>query len=435
MIIREFMPLYSLQKLANAGVEQGWMPSQLKKITRRQNKNKDVETQDVELIKFFGDLVIDRKQGEDIYLPNSKIILANGTIVFYQANPYPFLNIIFNGYERLDVRDPYFTSPLIKLAPMHKLASVMANKFVDSTALHVEPPLLYDANDPQMQSAGGPVVSPGTNTGTKYMGKGVMPLPIGDPMAALNGLQAALEQIRGGTSSDSIQAGKDGGDATATQVRDDSARREVRVVDFVDKLEFSVKSYLHMQHAINKNEMGQYSFYNPELDAPDFMRLTQEEIQYNVIFDVVGARGILGAEERSQRMSAVTAFASGNPMFSPILKPAELLKEMYLDAGTKNPERFLKVEDDPVSQAVQILDQQYQEMIGAGKQEIFELTKKLAVQQAVNDARVQEATIKANTQAKLAQYMSGVEAQLASIRTALKIAESQAKLDKESESE
>src|SRR4030065_350447 len=65
MIIREFIPLSTLQKLVSNGVEQGWMPYQLKKIARRQNKNKDVETQDIELIKFSGDLVIDRKQGEE----------------------------------------------------------------------------------------------------------------------------------------------------------------------------------------------------------------------------------------------------------------------------------------------------------------------------------------------------------------------------------
>jgi hypothetical protein len=427
MIIKEFMPLHVLKNVAMRGLEGGWMPAQLKKIKRRQNRNKDVDTQDIELIKFYGDLVIDRKDGDDVYLPNSKIILANDTIVFYQANPYPFLPVIFNGYERLDVRDPYYTSPLIKLAPLQKLASVLANKFVDAISLHVEPPLMYDANDPQMISQGGPVIAPARMTGTKYMGKGVAPVPIGDPNAALAGLQSALAHIKEGTASDSIQAGKDGGDQTATEVRQDAARREVRVVDFVDKLEYSIKSYLYMQHAINRREMGLYTFYNPELDSPDFMRLTVQEIQYNAHFDVVGARGVLGEEERNQRMSAVTAFASGNPLFAPLLKPADLLKEMYLDAGVKNPERFLVVPDDQLEQIRQQIDMQYKQVIEQGKQMIFDLQQKLAIQQAVNAVKLQEADIRANTDAAITSYKAQIDGQMARLRTDLKIQESEAK--------
>ena len=111
-------------------------------------------------------------------------------------------------------------------------------------------------------------------------------------------------------------------------------------MDFVDKLEFSLKAFLYMQHHINKSELQSYGFYNPEMDAPDFMRLGREDIQYNVHFDVVGARGILGEEERSQKMSAVTAFALAF-FFALLLKPVDLLKEMYLDAGVKNPNASL----------------------------------------------------------------------------------------------
>jgi len=426
MIIDEYMPLHRLKQVAASGTASGWMPSQLKKVKRRQNKNKDVDTQDIELTCLHGDIIID-KSGEDIFLPNSEVILANGTIVFYRPNPYPFQRIIYNGYERLDVRDPYYTSPLIKLSPLHKLASTMANKFVDCTALNVEPPTVYDSNDPQMAMMGGPKIVPATHTGTKYMGKGVAPIPLGDPRVALEGLTAAIQQIKEGTPTENILAGKDGGDVTATQVRQDAARREVRVVDFVDKLEYSIKSFLYMQHEMNRKEMEIYAFYNPELDAPDFMRLSNDEIQYNAHFDVVGSRGILGEEELSQRMTAVTAFASGNPLFAPLLKSADLLKEMYLDAGVKNPERFLNIEDGPMQQIKQELEQKYQQLIEEGKQMIFDLREKLAIQQAVNGAKIQEATILSDMKATLSTYEAKVDAEMASIRSALKIAEHKAK--------
>ena len=304
----------------------------------------------------------------------------------------------------------------------------MANKLVDIISLHGEPPVVYDSNDPSFSDSGGPIIEPGAKTGTKYMGKGFQQLVVGDPSAVISGLTLVLEQLRSGTSVDSIRAGSsDGGDKTATEVRNASARSEVRVVDFVDKLEFSLKSYLYMQHEINKMEMRTYSFYNPEMDAPDFMRVSGEMLPENVHFDVVGARGVLGEEARSQKMTAVTAYASQNELFAPLLKPAEILKEMYLDAGVKSPERFLNIPDDEMEQIKQQIDQQYKNIIEEGKAKIFDLEKQLAIRSAVNDAKVQEALQKGQAQNDTSQYKAEVQAQLDSMKTGLKIAESQAK--------
>lgn len=428
MIIREYMPLYQLRKIAEAGVEKGWMPSNLKRVKKTSNKNKDNETDDVELIKYYGDCVIDRKGQPEVYLPNSKVILANNVIVYYAPNELPYPSILFNGYERLDVRDPYYTSPLIKLSPLHKLATTLANKLVDIISLHGEPPILYDANDPQFAQDGGPVLEPGRKTGTKYFGKGMQELKVGDPTPTLNGLTLALDQLRSGTSVDSIRAGSSDTDrVTAQEIRTTQARSEVRVVDFVDKLEYSIKTFLYMQHELNKRELGVYSFYNPEMDSPDFMRATREDLPENVHFDVVGAKGVLGQEERSQKMTAVTAFASGNPLFAPLLKPADLLKEMYMDAGTKNPERFLNIPGDEMEQIAQQIEQKYQQVIEEGKERIFELEKELAIKSAVNDAKVVEAEIKANKQGEISQFKAEVTGQLEAVKTGMKVAEHQAK--------
>lgn len=430
MIIKEYMPRYKLKDAAR--IEFGWMPSQISKIPKRKNQNKDVETDDLELVKYFGDCVIERNDG-DIFLPNSKVILANGVIVFYAPNKLPFPNILYNGYEKLDVRDPYFTSPLIKLSPMHKLATTIANKYVDCIALNVEPPGAYDANDPQMVADGGPKLVPSAMTGTKYLGKGVQFFPVGDPNAALAGLQLTLDQIKKGHGSDAAPVFNSPGDKTATEARIENQRGEVRVVDFVDKLEFSLKSFLYMQHEINKQELETYSFYNPEMDAPDFMRMTREELPQSVHFDVVGSRGILGEEERSQKTSVVTAFASGNPLFAPLLKPIDILKEMYQDAGVKNPERFLNVPNDEMQAVIDRVKQEAQQVIDELQQKNFELEKNLAISKAVNGARIAEAQTHANVKADLATFEANITAQLESIKTGLKIAETQAKQEEATE--
>lgn len=425
MIIKEYMPRKNLTDLAVKGAPVGWMPANLKKIPKRRNKNKDVETEDVELVKYIGDLVIERSDGE-IFLPNSKVILANGIIVYYAPNSYPFPQILYNGYEKLDVRDPYFTSPLIKLSPMHKLASVLANKYIDNVALKVEPPLVYDGNDPAFVSNGGPVIAPGWRGATKGTAK-YQAIEVGEPRYALEGLQLVLDQIKQGTASDSVRSYPDNSDKTATEVRARMQRGEVRVVDFVDKLEFSLKAFLYMQHEINKKEMETYSFYNPEMDAPDFMRLNRDELPKNVHFDVVGSRGVLGEEERAQKMSVVTAFAAQNPLFADLIKPVEILKEMYQDAGVKNPERFLNIPDDEMAQMMKSVEAKYQQAMEEHEAKIFDLEKKLAISKAVNDARILEAQIKADSQANISEYKAQVQAQIDTLKSQLKIFETAAK--------
>lgn len=428
MILIEYMPKWKLEDTANKGIESGWMPAQIKKVKKRTNTNKDSETEDVELIKYFGDCVIRKKGESDIYLPNSKIILANDTLVYYAPNDLPFPNIIYGGYEKLDVRDPYYTSPLIKLSPMHKVASVLTNQYLNSVALRVEPPILYDGNDPAFVANGGPQLIPGWKGATKGKAEWKA-LEVGDPKFALQGLQLTLDQIRSGTSSDSARAYPDKTDKTATEIKAGQMRGEVRVVGFVTKLEYTLKVFLHMQHEINKKYMDQYSFYNPEMDAPDFMRVAKEELPQNVRFDVVGSRGILGEDERSQKVSVVTAFASQNPLFAPLLKPIEILLEQYRDAGVKNPERWLNVPNDELETIKQQIDKQYQQHIQELQQQVMELEKQLAITKAVNDAKVTEASIHASIKGELAQLMAGVQAQMESIHAGLKIQEHNAKME------
>lgn len=415
MVIMEYMPLHQLK---SAAVGDGWMAGNIAKIKRRRNKNKDVDTEDVELTKWFGTIVISRSEG-DIVLPNSKAILANDTIVYYAPNTLPVPPIIFNGYERMDVRDPYYTSPLIKLSPIQKLASQMAAKFNEGIALKVEPPLLYDGNDPTFAMNGGPVVAPGWKGATKGSAEWST-MDVGDPSYALQGLELALNQLQKGTSVDAIRAGASGSaDRTAEEIRTTAARSEIRIVDFVDKVETSLRTFLYLQHKINKAQMGLYSFYNPEMDAPDFMWMNGKELVDNVHFEIVGSKGVLGEQQRAQKTMEVTAFAASQPLFQNLLKPIDILKDMYQDAGNKSPERFLNLPDDESQIIEEQIRAEYEEQMQAHQEQIMQLQKDLAISKAVSEAKMLEVQMKAKTTSEVTMFKANVQSQLDILKAAL----------------
>jgi hypothetical protein len=228
MMITSFMPRYKVLQLSG----EGYMNIDPNKITKRKNTNKDTETEDVELVTYYGDLNIEREDG-DIYLPNSKCMTANGTIIYYHANPLPFPEVIYSGYERQDVRDPYFTSPIIKNSPMQKVATILANKFIDSVDLHTTPPIVYDGNDPYMVQNGGVTMHPGAQTPSKGSNK-FQEVKVGDPKAAMLGLQMALQKMEEGTAVNALRSGgADSDRKTATEANITQQGAEVRTVDLL----------------------------------------------------------------------------------------------------------------------------------------------------------------------------------------------------------
>jgi hypothetical protein len=291
---------------------------------------------------------------------------------------------------------------------MQKLGSVLANKYIEAIALDIEPPIIYDGNDPYFVQHGGPTIAPGAKNPTKGSAEWKT-MKVGDPRSAANGLEMAINQIQTGTGVNAIRAGGSAADRqTATEVVKTSQAGEIRVVDFVDKLETqALRPFLYMQHTLNKKHLKGYSFYNPEMDSPDFMRASKKDLPEYIHFEVVGSKGLLGEEQRTQRTSAVTTFASGNPLFAPLLKPAELLKEMYQDAGNKNPERFLNVQQgqDP---AVMQIQQQAQEMMQQAQQAIQELQGK--IQELESKQQIELAKIQSSEKTEAAKLQ--LEAQL-----------------------
>lgn len=385
MILVEYVPMWKLKKMASG---EGWMPERIKKIEKRNNKNKDDDTDDVELVKYKGDISIERGDG-DIFLPNSEVILANDKLVYWSQAKLPYPNVIFAGYERQDVRDPYYTSPIIKQSPIQKMTTTVANKFLDATSLKVEPPIEYDSNDPDYAANGGPIIAPGSSSGTRSMGKGFTTLDIGDPRFALDAFTMGMRQMQEGLGVSALRAGvREADRETATSANLANQGAEVRTMEFISQLEpQALLPFLYMQHDLNRMDMEEYSFYNDEMHTPDFIRATKNDIQANAHFEVVGSRGLLGEEQRARRLAETTAFFSSNPLFAQKLAVTDIMLETYRDAGKKNPEEWVMTDEKPqippeVQQAVQEMQQTVQQL----QQENEQLKQKTQVEMAKLDA-------------------------------------------------
>lgn len=380
MMLVEYVPKAKLKAMAQGD---GWMPERIKLIPDDEHDVKGTQTKDVELVKYYGDITIERSDG-DIYLPNAKVILANGKIVYYAPNELPYPSVIFSGYERQDVRDPYYTSPIIKLSPTQKMTTITANKFLDALALKVEPPIEYDGNDPDYVMNDGPEIMPGAKTPTKSMGQGMKVLDIGDPRFALQGLELGIRQLQEGLGVSSLRAGVQESDRqTATEATLQSQGAEVRTMEFIAQLSDALLPYLYMSHELNRANMEEYTFYSDELRTEDVIRAQKKDIQANAMFEVVGAKGVLGELQRAQRTTAVTAFAASSELFAPLLKPETILLDMYRDAGKKNPEDWVELGKGESAQMQQMQAQmqaqvqQVQEQMAKKEQELESVRKKL----------------------------------------------------------
>jgi len=392
MMITSYMPRYKVLALKG----EGYMNIDPKKIPKRKNTNKDVDTEDVEIVTYYGDLVIERDDG-DIYLPNSKCKTANGVIIYYRANPLPFPEVIYQGYERQDVRDPYFTSCIVKNSPMQKVATILANKFIDWAHLDIERPIVYDGNDPYMVQNGGLNIWPGAQTASKGSNK-FQQIEIGDGRACLDGLQMALLKLEEGTSVNALRSGARESDRkTATEVHKTSQGAEVRTVDFVGKLEMgALRPFLYMQHELNLKELKSYSFYCPEKGLPDFLTITKKDLPKVVHFEVVGSKGILGEERRAQQMTAVTAWASATPGFAELLNRPKILMDAYEDAGVKGAEEYVNTQAPQIPPQVQAEMEQLKQALQEAQAELQKAKSGLEVaqQKLEIDARESAAELK-----------------------------------------
>lgn len=395
MIIREWM------KLQDALEMPGWIN---KDKLREQHSKKELH-EHVEILYFYGDIFLKRYDG-NILFPNRTTVVSGEVFLESNVNKTPYSPVIFVGYERDDVRDPYFTSPIVKRAPMGKFTTHMANKTMDSVDLKVKPPIAYDSLDNSMKGDG-PQIYPGAKIGSRG-GVNVKVLDVGDPAVGLAAMQWGKQAMQEGTTVDSVRKGVSAGtEQTATEVLKTEQRAEVREVEFSAGLEAGLLlPYLAMQHEMNKRGMESYPFYNDEPHTPDFMRFLRKDLPKNVIFEVTGSRTLLGEQERSDRFAQTAALAGSSEPISGATNWDEVTRQLWEDSRQKDPERFLQSDDKiraALQQQQQVFQQQMQELQGQ-MQQLQEAAVKAEDGRRAEEVKAQMAVLeKEQTELKLQQ--------------------------------
>ncbi len=360
----------------------------LNKVKKKKNKrlsggDEQATTNDVEIFKWLGPISIPRKTTKNIFIPNAVVIIANGTLVKMEIPDTPYPNVIYSGYERQDVLNPYFTSPLMKSSTWQIFNSRSMNKFLDAVDLKTEPPLTYNVNSPEAAKDGGPEIAPRAMTPVS-VASDINVLDVGDPQSALAGLRIGIDQMQQNLGADENRAGVAADvEQTATEVRNANQRAEVRTVDFVGDLEDGpLTSYLYIQNYFNQHKGINYPFYNAEVGQPDFeMFLPKKDIPSKVHFDIIGSKGILGEERRQAGMIEVTNLLLNNEKTADIPDVFEIAKIAYQDVGVKRPETVLNLktdeEKDQVDARVKELEQEIIALEEAAEQTREELEKEL----------------------------------------------------------
>jgi hypothetical protein len=198
-------------------------------------------------------------------------------------------------------------------------------------------------------------------------------IDVADPTWALQGLQLFKGEVEEGTGVNSTRKGSGASvEQTAFEIQKLDQKSEIRTIDFVSTLESQgLNSFLYMQHELNKKKLESYAFFNTQIETPDFVIATKADINEwakEVHFEVVGSKGVLGEERRRQGMLEVTGFFGSNPLFAPKLNTQEIMLDAYGDVGVKDPERYIKTDDniDPQIQAqMEEMQAALQEMQGA----------------------------------------------------------------------
>lgn len=367
MIIEEDVPV-------SVVLQQAWM--NLDKVKEKAGKEPNIT-----LTYWYGDIYIKRAAGDGIFIPNQKVVVYDDHVLHVESNQTSSSPIIYAGYERDDVLDPYYSSPLIKRSPTHKLATHCANKYVEAIDLRTKPPIGYDANEPAFRKEGGPLIAPGEMFALRS-GGAVVPIEVADPSWALQGMQFFKAEVEEGVGVDAVRKGATAPvEQTAYEVSKMDQRSEIRTIDFVATLEVQgLKPYLYFQHELNKKKLGPYGFYNSQMNTPDFITADKSDLNNwakECRFDVVGSKGVLGEERRRQGSLEVTGFFASTPGFAERLNHDAIMQDAYRDVGVKDPEKYMVSQTGENPEADKIREEAEQ-TISELQQELEKLTMQAA---------------------------------------------------------
>ena len=318
----------------------GWLPSQISKIEPDDNGS-------VHVLEMEGDIVIPRKTGRSMFLPNAIATIANsGTeprTIRLRFNSMPFSSYITTPYHVEDVHDPYGTGPLGMGSMVQMMATESGSRWWQAAALNTNPPIKFDPNDPFLAAMGGPEIYPGAKWRTTGM---VEPVQIGDLTALINAYITFTNQYADLTGVLPARLGAQTRSHTTAFAKDAELQRGAsRTVDYTDSVQDDpLVQLLAKEYELGRKFSGTRSFYIKEFGG--FVDIEARQLPDTVEFEVLGSAGPLDEQQRDARkQAAFLTVIQLEQLKTQLPAAAEMVRnmqqEILKDAGVVDTSQFL----------------------------------------------------------------------------------------------
>lgn len=281
----------------------GWIPSAVKNI----EGNKAGE---VKLLEFEGDMVVPRKAGRSLFIPNVIITVIVGEnsgktvqrVIRTRFRQFPESSYIEFPYHAEHLDMVYPSSPLMKGRPLQIAAVDALNRLLMVGALNAQPPLKYNPDDTYFNTMGGPVAYPGANWPTT---DGVTPEKIGDPATLLSVYAALVQQYADVTGVNASRLGAQTVSHTTAYAKEaEMSRSTIRTVDYVHAtLSNSLTKWLDLEYKIGREAFSSETVYISPYNG--FVDLQKKHLPEKVVFEVHGAGG--PAEDQAKKANRLQA--------------------------------------------------------------------------------------------------------------------------------
>jgi len=320
----------------------GWMTEPFKNLKGKKDGT-------IEVIEAEGDFVIPRSS-DTITLSNYIITVAvgesNPTIIRARRRNTPYSTLIYFPYHIEHIDSPYATSPLMKGRPIQIAATDSMNRLSMLAAMHSQPPVKYDKDNPDFASTGGPLVYPGA----QWPDTNVIMEVIGDPSAMMQLYINYIKQYEDVTGVNSPRLGAQTKSHTTAYAKDaELTRGTMRTVDYSTScLNGPLAKWLTMAYDMGRREMKNDTVYIDKYRS--FVEIGKKHLPEKVIFEAFGAGAPADEQVKQQeRMNALKLAMQVDQMEvqlgrEPQMDLQAVKEEILRNGGWTDIESFFKAE-------------------------------------------------------------------------------------------
>lgn len=268
----------------------GWIKGALKDFD---------EDEEVSVLEWEGDMVVDRKSTGALYLANSIISVVTGkgkssgqrAVYRIRKNNLPWTSYILFPYHQEHIDSPYGTSPLMKGRPVQKAATESLNRLMELAALQTQPPISQDEDSDESTA-----IYPGCR-----LGENAKVHEIGNPQAMLAVYAALLNQYADVTGTTGARLGQQTNSHTTAFAKDaELARGQIRISDYSNaSLEGPLERFLHMEYHAGVKNMGTELFFIRPYGG--FVKVKKSFLPDHVEFEAYGAGQPADENAKTQR--------------------------------------------------------------------------------------------------------------------------------------